>query len=280
MPSAKRTFWRILWALGGVAWCLVPACRSAPTNVELRAGEIHGLPAAEVDSRAARVQRDPRAYLYEVAEKCRQLREYKLLFTRYERRGLFQQLYGPEHVECWFRREPFSIRMKWTDADTTFAEAVYVAGTGPGKVRFVTRKWVFGCQPPPHVNSVDLQAPIIFGVARGPITDFGLERLMERTLRSLEGAGNEVVISYQGLVTLPDNGPTAHDIRLEYSGLKYKLPVQELYVDVTTDLPAGTVLKRASGEIDASYFYSAVDRHVGFDDNDFRLEAERGGKGA
>jgi hypothetical protein len=55
--------------------------------------------------------------------------------------------------------------------------------------------------------------------------------------------------------------------------------VQELYVDVASDLPAGTILKLASGELDASYFYADVNTNVRLTDRDFALEAEQRGAG-
>jgi len=98
---------------------------------------------------------------------------------------------------------------------------------------------------------------------------------MERTLDALRQSGGEVVVDYRGLMQLPDGGPTVHHIHLEYSPAKYKVPTQDLYVDIATDVPAGTILRRSSGEIDASYFYADLDAGARLTDADFLLEAER-----
>jgi hypothetical protein len=225
--------------------------------------------------RAEAVRCDPVAYLERVTGNCRRLEQYTLTFTRCERRGLLQRLYGPEHITCWFRRRPFSVRMKWLDEDNKYGESAWVDGQQGNKVRFVTRWWSPPLLPPPGVNKVDLQAPVVFGESKRPMTDFGLERLMQRTLDALHKAGDDVVITYVGLVQLSDDGPTVHHIRLEYPPAKYRVPTQDLYLDVTADLPAGTLLKLASGELDASYFYADIDSRVKLTDADFLLESER-----
>jgi len=272
----------VLFAFGLVGGLITCGCATGHSFVEpqsARAGGARprgasaGLTPAQLDARAEMVRRDPVTYLRRVAENCRRLEQYTLIFTRHERRGLFQQLYGPERIACWFRRRPFSVRMKWLDEDIKYGESVYVEGQADNKVRFVTRWWSPPLLPPPAVNRVDLETPVAFGESKRPMTDFGLERLMERTLASYEQAGDEVVISYGGLVELAD-GRTVHHIHLEYPPARYRAPTQELYVDVASDLPAGTILKLADGRVDAAYFYADINTNVALTDADFRLAAE------
>ena len=254
---------------------LLAGCVRTPAGIEPQPGQVRGLTPAEADTRAELVRRDPVAYLQRVGANCRALKQYTLTFTRCERRGLLQLLYGPERAECWFRREPFSLRMQWLDKDSKYTESGYIAGFQENKVRFITRTWTPPLLPPPAVNKVDPQTPVIFGETKRPMTDFGLERLMERTLDSYRNAGEEVVIQYDGLVQLDEHGPTLHHIHLEYPASRYRVPLQELYIDVATDLPAGTILKYPTGEIDASYFYAGIKTGVSLVDGDFLLEAER-----
>lgn len=256
---------------------MLSACapRDSAVVMEPKPGEIKGMPPAEVDARAEAVRRNPVGYLHAVAENCRNLEQYTLLFTRTERRGFFRQLQGPEHIRCWFRREPFSVRMKWEDENIKYNESVYVAGQEGDKVRFVTRWWSPPLRPPPQVNKVDLQTPVLFGESQRPMTDFGLERMMARTLASYERADKDVVLTYQGLAELPDDGRTVHHLHLEYSSAEFRVPVQELYIDVQSDLPAGTILKLSDGTIDAAYFYSDIETNVKLTDADFLLTQER-----
>jgi len=252
-------------------------CNHRNLGIEPCRGKVKGLLTAEAEAQAELVQRDPVAYMEYVADECQALEQYTLTFTRHERRGLFQKLYGPEHIHCWFRREPFSVRMKWLDEDVKYGESVYVEGQRDSKVRFVTRWWSPPLRPPPSVNEVDVQTPVFWGEAKRPMTDFGVERLMQRTLKSVRDAGSLVSVTYEGLVQLPDGGPTVHAIHVEYEEGLRATPFQELYIDVATDLPAGTVLKLPSGKIDAAYFYADIDANVELTDGDFVLEAERDG---
>jgi len=254
---------------------VLAGCASPTPTIEPRPGPVRGVLPAEADARAEAVRRDPAAYLHRVMDNCRALNQYTLTFTRHERRGLFPRLYGPERIACWFRRSPFSVRMKWLDENVKYGETVYVEGQADNKVRFVTRWWSPPLLPPPAVNKVDLQTPVTFGESKRPLTDFGLERLMERTLAALEQAEGAVVVRYEGLAQLHADGPTVHHLHLEYPASQYRVPIQELYVDVATDLPAGTVLKLTSGDIDAAYFYADLDPAVKLTDADFMLAAER-----
>jgi len=230
------------------------------------------LPAA-VAARADFVARDPRGYLFSVAENCRKLEQYTLTFIREERRGFLNLLQGPEKIRCWFRRDPFSVRMLWLDPNVKYGESTYVAGEADNKVRFVPRHGFLGL--PPKVVAVDLQTPVIWGESRRPLTDFGLERLMERTLVPLRESGEDARVTYVGVELLPETGRFVHHIRLEYPIGRYAHPTQELYVDAENDLPAGTLLLLASGSLDAAYFYYDINPAVTLTDADFLMEAER-----
>lgn len=251
---------------------LAVGCAGPEKTIEPRTGAPKGITAAQADSKAAEVRADPRAYLYRVAERCGELDKYTLEFTRQERRGLFQKLYGPEHIFARFRQDPFSVYMRWHDDDIKYYESVYVEDEQDGRIRFVPRKPTFGLKK--GINTVEVQTPVIWGEAKRPITDFGLRRLMERTLASVEEAGEDVVITYEGLLQMENDGPLVHHVRLEYADHEHRVPIQDLYINVATDLPAGTILKYHSGRVDAAYLYQDVDTDVSFTDSDFMLEAE------
>lgn len=253
----------------------VSACRSAAPLTLPEPVAVTRLTPAEADARAEVVRQDPVGYLERVAERCRTLHEYTLTFIRQERRGFLPRLGPAEHIQCWFRREPFSVRMKWLDTDIKYGESAYVEGERENKVRFVTRWWAPPLLPPPAVNRVDLETPVVWGEAKRPMTDFGLERLMDRTLDSLRRAGADVVVRYEGLRELPGSDATVHHIHIEYPAAKFPVPIQELYIDAETDLPTGTLLKYPAGDIDAAYFYRDIRTHVRLTDTDFLLEAER-----
>ncbi len=220
--------------------------------------------------------RDPRAFLERVASRCSDLPDYTLRFTRTERRGLIPRLEGPEHIEVWFRRRPFSLRMKWLNEDLKFGESVYVEGRHDNMVRFVTRWWSPPLAPPPAINRVDLLTPVLLGESKRPLTDFGLEKTMARILATLDKAGSGATLSYLGVVEREAGGPRVHHIRVEYAPTGGKAPSQDLYFHLGSGLPAGAVLRTAVGQLDAAYAYDDIRPDVGLRDEDFLLEVERG----
>ena len=252
--------------------CQRPPVRITPQPATRPAPE---LTPAEADARAEAVRLDPLGYLRRVAAKCEALQQYTLTFTRTERRGLLGFVYGPEHFQCRFRRRPFSVHMLCLDPASTYLESAYSEGQFENKVRFITRRWVPGLLPPPAINTVDLNTPVAIGETKRPLTDFGLERMMDNTLATFDAAGDEVLLTYAGLETLPETARTVHHLHFEYSPTRRKTPFQELYIDAATDLPAGSVIKLRSGDLDSSYFYTDINPAVHLRDPDFLLQDEQ-----
>jgi len=223
----------------------------------------------------AEVGSDPLAYLRRVLDRCRTLQQYTVTFTRQERRGVgpFKSLREPERIACKFRRQPFSVHMRWLDPGVKHGEATYVAGQEENKVRFVPRHGLLGL--PPRVTRVDLQTPVTWGEANQPLTDFGLERMMEQTLANVEQAAGAVRIAYYGVTELSQPACEAHHLRLEFPSRQYRAPIQELFVDVKTDLPVCTRVLYPSGKLEAAYIWEDLDPDVRLTDEDFLLAAER-----
>lgn len=259
-------------------WLMVAALASATGCAARRtispvAGPLEGIAPAEADARAEAVRSDPLGYLRKVAENCRALEQYTVNFTRQERRGFFKSLREPEHIACKFRRTPFSIYMKWLDPDVKYGESTYAAGKQDDKVRFVPRRGLFGLSP--GIRRISLLMPVIWGEAVYPLTDFGLERMMERTFASIDRAGDDLAVSYRGLTRLSEYDGVVHYLRLEFPPSQYKAPVQELFIDIETDLPVCTRILQHSGRLEGAYVWDDVDPAVTLTDQDFLLEAER-----
>ncbi len=262
-----------LWLMG-IALASTAGC-AAKRTISPVAGPLDGIAPEQADTRAEVVRKDPVAYLHKVAKNCRALQQYTVMFTRQERRGLgfFKTLREPELIACKFRREPFSIYMKWLDPDIKYGESTYVAGREDNKVRFVPRHGLFGL--PPSITRIGLRTPVIWGESRYPLTDFGLERMMERTFASIERAGDDWTILYQGLTKLSETDRVAHYLRLEFPPSQHKTPIQELFVDIETDLPVCTRILYHSGKLEAAYVWADVNTDVTFTEEDFLLDAER-----
>ena len=79
----------------------------------------------------------------------------------------------------------------------------------------------------------------------------------------------------EGLAQLPESSRLVHHLYFEYPNWKHKAPIEELYVDVETNLPAAAYLRYKSGRLDAAYIYDDVNADVSLTDDDFLLEVER-----
>ena len=219
------------------------------------------------------IQANPVGFLREVLARCAALKQYRLMFYRQERHGLLVQALGPvEEIRAAFRREPFSIKFEWDDPERDYFESVYVAGANDNKLIVRERKGIFPF--PPQVRIVNLTDPVKWGRAKNPVTDFGLERVTQRTLLPFDDpqVTKVMTIVYRGLVTLDPMKQSAHHLRIERPPMKgFTYTRQDFYVDADTLLPAGTDLWLPSGELDARYRYAHVDPKVMLGDADFRL---------
>jgi hypothetical protein len=232
-----------------------------------------GVPAQNVV--AADPARDPLGYLRRVRDCCAKLEAYYLIFVRQERRGigLLKSLRGPERIECWFRRTPFSIRMKWLDPDIKYGESSYVQGRDGDHLRFTPRPRLFNL--PYRVYRVSPHTPVNWGECRYPVTEFGVEVLMQRTLETIAADPAGTRVSYVGIDRAPGSSRSAHRIRIDYPRATNPAPVQELFIDPQTDLPLHTEMRFADGSIDTAYTYEGLDASAELTDADFLLEFDR-----
>lgn len=257
------------WLVAGVACA---GC-AQPNHIDSRS--------MSPDAPAGRVQvtidprTDPVAYLRQVHARCASLDQYTLTFMREERRGLglFNSMRGPERIRCWFRRDPFSVRMLWLDPDVKYGESSYVAGRDDDQVRFVPRHGLFGLRP--GITRVNVRTPVRWGEARYPLTDFGLQRSMERVIDAVEAAGPDAEVRYLGRVSEGDPPIEAHRIRVTVPGRFSVTPTSELNVDTQTHLLIATRLFSVTGRLEAAYTYHDLDTSVALTDDDFLMNAER-----
>jgi hypothetical protein len=225
---------------------------------------------------STRIAADPVAFLREVGERTAKLEQYRLKFYRQERVGLPASLGPREEIEAAFRQEPFSVKFSWDAEDMQLYESVYVAGRNKGLLIVRERKGAFPLIPP-TVRGMDIMFPVKIGKSKNPITDFGLRRIMERTLLPFDdpSVAKVMTIRYEGLVSLePMNRPT-HYLRIDrpkMPGLAYTR--QDLYFDAETLLPAGTDLYLPGEILDARYRYAEVRTDVTLTDADFRLSKD------
>lgn len=222
---------------------------------------------------ADEIKANPVKFLRQVADRVAAMEHYRCTFYRQERTGLPPKLGEMEEIQASFRKQPFSVKFVWESADMPYYESVYVEGENNNMLVVRERK---GALPfvPAMVRSLDVMFPVKIGKSKNPITDFGFDRLLKRTLLPFDDP--EVVkvmtIQYQGLVTLdPINRPSYY-LRIDRPKSKdINYTRQDLYFDAETLLPNGTDLYLPGDVLDVRYRYNNVDEKVTFADADFRL---------
>ena len=239
------------------------------------AGRIQttGKPTPRLTPEGEQIKTDPIAYLRRLSERCEALDQYSLTFYRQERIGsVVQKLTPVEQVDALFRKKPFSVKFTWKSPDPAYYESVYVEGQNDSKLILRERKGMFPF--PPQVRAIDPALPVKLGMARNPITDFGLARVVRRSLMAFDDPAVAGVMSirYEGLVDLEPTNRPAHWLHIERPPMPgYAYTQQDFYVDQETQLPAGTDLWLKSGDLGARYRYADINPNVRLSDKDFRL---------
>jgi len=219
-----------------------------------------------------RIAADPTGYLRQLARRCETLEQYRLTFHRQERLGLIPALQPMEEIEAIYRRQPHSVKFLWHDPEDPYCQAVYVQGLNDDKLLIRERKGILFM--PPQVRVLDVEIPVQLGRSKNPITAFGLEQLVNRTLAPFDDPAlkDVMTITYEGVVPLEPTGRPAHHLRITRPPTPgYRYTQQDFYVDAETGWPAGTDLWLENGQLDARYRYSDVDTNVTLTDEDFEL---------
>lgn len=226
---------------------------------------------------------DPQAsavgYLKHVGDKTKELTQYRVTFIRQERLGVVPVLRKEEKIAAAFRAEPFSVHFKWLETDSEYAQAAFVRGQNQDKVLLLPRKGLLGL--PATVGKFNPQDAVTFQKSRNPITDFGLARMMERTLKRIEDAerGGGATVVYRGVEPAGTQKRPAHrfSISLPKSD-PYTNKQMELFIDQQTELPLGAYMRLPDGKLDAMYLYEDVQTDVQFSAPDFEIHAGTSGK--
>ena len=224
-----------------------------------------------------RIAADPEAFLREVRTRCEALAAYEVDFYKQERLGLIvKKLQPKEHMRVRFRARPFSVKMTMLNADHEFAETLYVEGANNGKLLCLPRKGLFGGRP--SIQDYPPDFAVRFGRSINPITDFGVARLMQRVLQTLEearaaGAGPEVV--YLGIAELEYDAVPVHHVSVQYPETA---AIPSLKVDllfhVGTLSPAASYVRPGGERLQGRYLYTHFDLHPEFGDGAFELSED------
>lgn len=262
------------WVLGGLV--ILGGCAQPEPMVERveQGPRVSVAPAYQAE--ADRIQDGPEDYIRAQFDRCDGLQKYRCRFFRQERLGLIPKLTPLEEMWVWFRKEPFSVKFEWIEPeryDGQYFESVYVEGENEDKVVVRERRGVFPF--PPQVRQVPLMLPVQVGRAKRPVTDFGLARMLYRTLEPIDDPElhDDITFEYLGVTEDEIIGRPVHHLAIHRpvrSGWVHAK--QDLYIDAETTLPAGTDLWLESGDLDGRYRYTDIDLDPTFDAQTFRLD--------
>ncbi|MFO0973346.1 MAG: DUF1571 domain-containing protein [Phycisphaerae bacterium] len=226
------------------------------------------------------IQRDPVGYLRHCSDAAARLGQYRVTFERQERLGFPASLRARERIAAVFRNQPFSVYFRWIDRGSEYAQASFIQGRNNDKVLLLPRRGFLGL--PPSVSKFGVQDGVTFQKTRNPITDFGVARMMERTLERLERAGTAATVAYSGLADAGETGRRGRKFELTFPRSDpFPNKRMELFIDPQTHVPIGTWLFLPDGRLDAMYVYNEIDPGVQLSDADFDIRpAERPAKSA
>jgi hypothetical protein len=184
------------------------------------------------------------------------------------------KLNPPEVIEAWFKEEPFSVFMHWTQGGGPACASLYVQGENKNKVcirpSLVAGKLFGYVERAPDASDVKDNTRYL-------ITEFGLRCGTERTYKTWKELRDKGVIldtHYLGLQTnVPEAGGRACHVikRICNPPEEEGLTEVTVYIDAETWFQVGSVLK-ANDDLIGSYWFKDIKLNPTFDDKQFRPE--------
>ncbi len=229
---------------------------------------------AKDDRVADTIREDPVAYLETCLDRCRKIDEFTCTFWRQERLGIVPELRPLERIFAKWRRDPLAIKFDLPDETSEYAQSLYDVRKHEDKVLVLPRKGLLGL--PPTVGTFPISWSILFHKAKNRITDFGPERMLERTLNKIQYTKDKGIsgqtIAYKGIVKLKRTGQDVHLIQIDNpKHPDYPHGKQHLYIDTKLQIPAGVRLWNQKGELDSMYLYVDMKLNPGLTDEDFKI---------
>jgi Protein of unknown function (DUF1571) len=184
----------------------------------------------------------------------REVSGYQATLLKCER--LNGKLHEQETIRVCFLEKPFSVLLHWTEGASQAQSALYVKDANDGKVlvrpaglaRFI------------GIVDRDPEGTQARDSGRYLLTGFGIKIGTQRTLAGWVAARNRhaLHVHYLGTKPIPElGGRVCHVLQRKPYEFAAEDGITELttYIDAETWLQTGTILRGATGELVASYFF-------------------------
>lgn len=258
----------LIWSLAG--------CQGAAPAIDFKL--LEQIP-DQYEAEAQRMAADPLAYLEDMQHRAVAIHTYRVDFYKQERLGtLIKKMHAEEHMQVLFRAEPLSIKTTMLDDDSEMTETSYMQGQFDNKLRCQWRKALLPGMKPP-LDHYDVNSSVTFGRSQGPITEFGIARLLQQILEFRKNAirdGFTPQITYRGFARLEKGDVPVHHLEILYpEDFPFHRRKVDLLINAETRLPAGVYLWLRDDQLDAKYLYPKLEPDIPLTDADFLLEAEK-----
>jgi len=245
---------------------------------------------------AALAQSDPIALLDACRRKSAEVRGYRATLIKRER--ISGTLFDEEEIRVTVREQPYAVLMLWQRGSRDSAAlglklgkiegVLYALGDNKGNL-IVWRPTAIFTQ-----KSVEPTSDSARATARFAATEGGLSHAIERTYRSWSDGRERGLakVTYIETRAVPEvGGRVCHIVRKESAKpeldpflMSEKQPDPaarpadafskvDVMVDAETGLQVGSVIRRADGELVASYFFRDVQLNPAFDKDQFKPSA-------
>ena len=270
-----------------VLLCLFPPCLLAaapflpcrPAARDRPAPEVRddGQALPDDAALACMAHHDPVAFLRACLMRHeREVRGYTLVMRKQERLG--GRLRPPEVVRVAFREKPHAVYLEWRQGARLAERALYVADENGGKM--LARPATRLLRLAGDVVARDVEGAEAARSGRYPLNQFGLRHGTLRTLASWEGARREnaLHVAYLGARDVPEvGGRPCHVFRRAPYARPEEDGITELtaYIDTTTWLQVGSVLRGEGGQLIGEYYFRDVCLNPDIPDEQFTPAALR-----
>lgn len=262
---------RWLWCLSA---CLIVGCATTPDD-SIPEPTPDPVP-VQTSTPTAELERlgesDPISFL----ERCRDksAREIKAMRGTLLMRERVKGKLGPQQrVHFSFRDQPFCIRMDWKEGVNLARKTCYVAGENDGEMLVQPAGW----RSLAGIVRTKPDGEDALSSSRVPITEFGMQKSIESTLRVWKEARDrdDLRVAFVGPKTIPQFGdrPVWELKRTASKTTDAEGILQATYyVDVRTCLQVGTHLVGKGDEMIGAYYFRDLEINPTFDKDTFTRE--------